>query len=126
MIHKEKLNSAVEIILENILTPILYMYTDEVIEFIVFCDSCTSDEALRHAEELIFNSVGLTSEIVDIREFDDSDRSAVIMNAELVYAESDEVLSMFENAMFQELELHTADKLITMERKEKTGTYFMS
>lgn len=127
MTYEEKLVEAVDIILENILTPIIYLYLDEIAEFIVYSDSrALADETLHNTEELIYKNLGIKVEIVDMREFDEADRSSIVMNADIAYAESDEMLELFENAMFEDLEMLAADKLFALDRKNETGTYYLS
>ncbi len=127
MNYNEKLEKAVDIILENILTPVLYMYEDEIIEFIVFSDSrAISDDAFRRTEAEIYFNLGLNTEITDIREFESSDRTEIMTNAELVFSESDEMLSAFEAALFEDMEMQAFDKLIAIERKTETGTYYVN
>ena len=127
MTYNEKLEKATDIILENILTPVIYMYEDEIIEFIVFCDSrIMSDDVFRRTEAEIYFNLGLNTEITDFREFENSDRTEIIINAELLFSESDEMLSAFEAALFEDMELRTFDKIIAIERKNETGTYYLN
>ena len=127
MNYTEKLEKAVDIILENILTPVLYMYEDEIIEFIVFSDSrAMSDDVFRRTEAEIYFNLGLNTEITDIREFESSDRTDIMTNAELLFSESDEMLSAFEAALFEDMEIQAFDKIIAIDRKNKTGTYYLN
>ncbi len=127
MTYEEKLAEAVDIILENILTPIIYFYLDELAEFIVYSDGrALSDETLHSTEDLIYKNLGIKVEIVDMRQFDKADRSRIVMNADIAYTESDEMLELFENAMFEDLEMLVADKLFAIDRKTETGTYYLS
>lgn len=127
MTYEEKLTKAVDIILENILTPVLYLYEDEVAEFIVFSDSrIQSGDIFRRTEAEIYFNLGLNTEIVDMREFDHSDRTSIMLNAELVYSESDEMLATFEAALFEDMELQALDRLLAIERKNETGTYYIN
>lgn len=127
MNYNEKLEKAVDIILENILTPVLYMYEDEIIEFIVFSDSrAMSDDVFRRTEAEIYFNLGLNTEITDIREFESSDRTDIMTNAELLFSESDEMLSAFEAALFEDMEIQAFDKIIAIDRKNETGTYYLN
>ena len=127
MTYEEKLNKAVDIILENILTPVLYMYDHEVTEFILFSDSRVMDgDVFRRTEAEICFNLGMNVEIIDMREFDHSDRTEIILNAELLYSESDVMLASFEKALFEDMELQTLEKLIAIERKNETGTYYLN
>ena len=127
MTYEEKLDKAIDIILENILTPVLYMYDDEVTEFIVFSDSRVMDgEVFRRTEAEISFNLGMNVEIIDMREFDQSDRTEIMLNAELLYSESDVMLASFEKALFEDMELQTFEKIIAIERKSETGTYYLN
>lgn len=127
MTYEEKLNKAVDIILENILTPVLYMYDDELTEFIVFSDSRALDsDIFRRTEAEIYFNLGIKAEIVDMREFDHSDRTEIMLNAELLYSESNEMLATFEAALFEDMELQTIERLLAIERKSETGTYYLN
>ena len=127
MTYEEMLDKAIDIILENILTPVLYMYDDEVTEFIVFSDSRVMDgEVFRRTEAEISFNLGMNVEIIDMREFDQSDRMEIMLNAELLYSESDVMLASFEKALFEDMELQTFEKIIAIERKNETGTYYLN
>lgn len=126
MTEEEKLAEAVDIILENILTPIIYMYVDEVVEFIVFCDSETPTDVFRRTEELIFFNLGLRVEIIELREFDESDRVDIAESAYIAYAENDFMPTLFETAMTTDIEAIRLMKRELIKRKTDTGTYYMS
>lgn len=126
MIEEEKLIGAIETILENILTPVIYMYMDEVIEFVCFCDGKAEEEILRQTEKMIYVNYGLSVEILDIREFDESDRYDIVMNAELVYAVDEVVKMLFETAMLADIEMIKDEKRALLDRKNETGTYYLN
>ena len=126
MTEEEKLAEAVDIILENILTPIIYMYVDEVVEFIVFCDSETPADVFRRTEELIFFNLGLRVEITELREFDEGDRVDISQSAYIVYAENEFMPMLFETAMTSDIETIQLMKKELLKRKTDTGTYYMS
>ena len=126
MIEEEKLVGAIETILDNVLTPVIYMYMDEVIEFVCFCDGNIDDEALRKTEEIIYTNYGISAEVLDIREFDEADRCDIVTNAELVYAVDDIVKMLFETAMFADIEAIMEEKRATLKRKDETGTYYLN
>ncbi len=126
MIEEEKLVGAIETILDNILTPIIYMYVDEVIEFVCFCDGNVDDDVLRKTEEIIYTNYDIRAEVLDIREFDESDRCEIVTNAELVYAVDDVVKMLFETAMFTDMKSIMEEKRAALERKFETGTYYLN
>lgn len=126
MIDNEILISAVEIILDKILTPVLYMYSDEVVEFICFSDSKTAEEDFRRAEDALYKNLGISAEIIDIRAFDETERVEITRHASLLYAESELVRLLFESAMAADKERMMNFKHETISRKDETGSYYTS
>ncbi len=124
MLEERTVQEMVEIIAENILTPVIYMYEDEVIEFVCFCDGNTPVQDFHDVEQEIFAKFGVNAEIVDIREFETGERWEIITNAELVYM-ADEVIKMaFEQAMLADIErLHNSHSEL-IERNAVTGSYY--
>lgn len=123
---EKKIKAAVEIITKRILTPVLYLYEEEVLEFICFSDSCAPQEDFDEAERLIYEALGIQCEIVDIREFSTRDRLEIIETAELVYSADHLVQMLFESAMSAEAQQSEAIKEILIQRKKDTGTYYIS
>ena len=119
------LQSAIEIVTERILTPVLYMFVDEVIEFVCFCDSKTSEEDFRSTELEIFNALGICCEIVDIRAFDANDRVEIVSSNQPVYSADDFVKLIFENAMYNDLHQEEEEKRILLERINQTGSAYI-
>ncbi len=126
MIDNDILTDAVDIILDRILTPVLYMYEDEVIEFICFPDSNITDEDFAETESALLQNLGITAEIIDIRNFDESDRVEITNTATLLYAEDDLVKIIFETAMNADKERLMLSKHETLLRKNETGTYYIN
>ncbi len=124
MIEKEKIAGAIAIIIEKILTPVLYMYIDETVEFICFCDSGTADEDFRRTERAVFDEFGLSCEIVDIRQFDENDRLEITATAEMVYSANEFTTMLFEHAMYADAERIMHEKQDVLKRKAETGTYY--
>ncbi len=126
MINDEIIAEAVGIILDKILTPVIYMYADEAIEFICFADGKTEDQAFLDAESALMIDLGINAEIIDIRSFDEADRVEVTQTAELVYAESELIKTLFESAMAADKERLIMRKNEVIDRKSDTGTYYLS
>ncbi len=126
MIDNETLNEAVNIILDRILTPVLYMYEDEALEFICFPDSNITEEDFANTEAALYTNLGINAEIVDIRSFDETDRVEITNSACLLYAENDLVKMLFETAMNVDKERMIAFKSETLLRKNETGTYYIN
>lgn len=126
MIDETTLTDAVNIILDRILTPVLYMYEDEALEFICFPDINTAEEDFRDTEEALFLNLGIKAEIIDIRSFDESDRVEITNTAELLYSENDIVKLLFETAMTADKERMMGFKRETIKRRNETGTYYIN
>lgn len=118
--------AAADIILENILTPILYYYVDEVYEFILFSDANTSIDCFRRTEEAINLNLGINAEIIDLREFDMSDRLDIVHDAYLAYCEDDTTEKMFQSAMLADMYSYELTKQLAIKRKRETGSYYIS
>ncbi len=124
MITEETLVEAAAIILERILTPVLYLYQEEALEFICFPDANTEEEDFLETQAALYLNLGINAEIVDIRAFDAPDRVTITKTAQLVYAESEFIQTMFEMAMQTDEAKLELGKLETLDRKNETGTYF--
>lgn len=124
MIDEKILEDAVDIILERILTPVIYLYCDEALEFICFTDTNTRDDDFMDTQAALFLNLGITAEVLDIRTFDEADRVEITKNGQLLYAENEAVQSMFEMAMLADQARILADKKTSITRKTETGTYF--
>ena len=124
MLEERTIQKMVEIITEKILTPVIYMYEDEVVEFVCFCDGNTPIQDFRDVEHEVFARFGVNIELVDIREFEERDRWEIITNADLVYMVDEIIKAAFESAMLADLEkLHSANNEI-IERYNVTGSYY--
>ncbi|MEE1351844.1 MAG: hypothetical protein UHM23_07315 [Clostridia bacterium] len=125
-IDSETLIMATTIILDKILTPVLYLYSDEALEFICFADSKTADADFREAEAELYSVLGINAEILDIRTFDEYDRVEITKSANLLYVENDLVKMLFESAMAADKKRIMNIKNDTVVRKAETGTYYIS
>lgn len=126
MINDETVDKAVEIILDRILSPVIYMYADEAIEFICFADGNTQEQDFLDAEAALMINLGISAEIIDIRSFDEADRVEITQTAELVYAQSDLMKTLFESAMAADKERVITEKTKIIDRKADTGSYYLS
>ena len=125
MITEKILSCMIEIITERVLTPVVYMFEEEIIELIVFCDGNMDVNILRDTENEIYARTGTKTELVDIREFDEFDRWQIVQNAELIYAMDDTVLAAFERAMQRDVEFRAISKAMLFERRKDTGSYYL-
>ena len=126
MLDEQIVLDAVDIILDNILTPVLYMYEDEAIEFICFPDGNISEEDINQTELELARRLSLNAEIVDIRSFDESDRVEITRNARLLYSENEFVKLMFESAMAADKARLMCDKREMISRNAETGTFYVN
>lgn len=126
MINETELKTAVEIITEKILTPVLYMYEEEVTEFICFSDSNTSQEDFDDAERAVFDVLGLQCEIVDIREFPEIDRLEISNTARAVYTADPLVQMLFESAMYADVQRIIDENHSMIQRKADTQSYYLN
>lgn len=126
MINETELKTAVEIITEKILTPVLYMYEEEVTEFICFSDSNTSQEDFDDAERAVFDVLGLQCEIVDIREFPETDRLEISNTARAVYTADPLVQMLFESAMYADVQRVIDENHSMIQRKADTQSYYLN
>lgn len=126
MNNEQSLQEAVNIILDRILTPILYVFRDEILEFVCFPDSKTNPEDFYDTEKAIYENLGLRTEILDIRDFPEEERMEIINNAELAYAEDDLVKMLFETAMIADNDRTQNYKKELISRKNETGSYYIS
>lgn len=125
MIREETLSCIIETVTECVLTPVVYMFEEEIIELIVFCDGNMDVNILRDTENEIYTRTGVKTELVDIREFDEFDRWQIVQNAELIYAVDDTVLKAFERAMQRDVEFRAISKAMLFERRKDTGSYHL-
>ena len=81
-------NKLVKIISKNILTPVIYMIeNDNLLDFICFCDRNIKMQEIYNVEQQIKEVTNKNVEIIDIREFGESERIEVINQATLIYSE---------------------------------------
>lgn len=122
----KKLSKAIQIIEDNILTPVIYMIQNDFkIEFICFCNSDVTEEDLYNAGEQITQLFGRTVEVVDIYEYDENDRMDVISNAELVYSEHPMIEQMFTLSVAEEYRRIQEQKQDMIKRKQDSGAYYL-
>lgn len=126
MTDENILQDSVEIILDRILTPIIYLYADEVFEFICFPNSNISDEDFKEAEESLYLNLGIKAEIIDIRNFTESERLEITKSAQLLYAEDEIIKMLFETATAADNERSIKYKKELLLRKKDTGSYYIN
>mgnify|MGYP000016621115 FL=1 len=97
-------NKLVKIISKNILTPVIYMIeNDNLLDFICFCDRNIKMQEIYNVEQQIKEVTSKNVEIIDIREFGESERIEVINQATLIYSEHpliEKIFAQFNDGRF--------------------------
>lgn len=122
----EQRNYIVNIVSENILTPIIYMLEQEdSIDLICFCDRKITAQVLYNAEFKISEITGKHTEILDIREFSEFERLDIISRAKLIHAEYPMVEQIFAQSMAADLKIVMEERKSILERYKASGTCFL-
>lgn len=115
-----------KIISENILTPIIYMLeNDNLIDFICFCDKNITMQDIYDVEQIIKDETGYTVEIIDIREFSESERLEVINHATMIHSEHPMIETIFTQSMMEDYKMAMDARNDVLERKKITGTCYL-
>ena len=123
---EEQIDTAVKLLCEKVLTPILYMIEyDDKINFICFCDKNIKLNELYSVSTELMEILKRPVEIIDIREFSEADRIEILKTAQLVYSEDPVIEQIFVASMAEDLREVLTEKFSMIDRKEKTGTYFL-
>lgn len=123
---QENIETAVRLITEKILTPVLYMLEyDDRVNFICFYDKNIKTKDLYDVSAKLTDLLGMPAEIVDIREFSEADRLEILKTAELVHSEDPLIEQLFVASMTEDFRIAVREKTQMIERNDKTGTYFV-
>lgn len=116
----------INIISENILTPVIYMLEqDDIIDLICFCDRNISMQDIYSVEFLISERTGKQAEIIDIREFGEFERLDVISRARLIHSEHPLIEQIFTQSMAEDLKIAMEERKSVLERRKLSGTCFL-
>lgn len=122
----ELINKLAKIISDNILTPIIYMIeNNNVLDFICFCDRNIKMQEIYDVEQQIKELTGKNVEIVDIREFGESERLEVINQAVLIHSEHPLVEKVFANSMVEDFKLAMEKRNNVLVRHRESGTCYL-
>ena len=122
----EIISKTIKIILNYVLTPVIYMFEHENwIEFVCFCDRKITIGDLYEAEQEVKKIIGKDAEIIDIREFAECERIDVIGKYSLIYSADDFVGKVFEAATAADFQLFISEKQSILERHNMCGTYYL-
>ncbi len=116
----------VKIISQNILTPIIYMLeNDGIISFICFCDRNITMQEIYNVEQIIKNETGQTAEIIDIREFDESNRLEIVNTATLIHSEHPLIENIFTQLMIEDYKIAMEERQGVLIRQKELGTCYL-
>lgn len=122
----EIISEAVKIILNHVLTPVIYMFEhDDWIEFVCFCDRKITIGDLYDTEQEVKKIIGKDVEIIDIREFAECERIDIISKYSLIYSADNFVGKIFEAAAAADFQMFIDEKRSVLERHDKCGTYYL-
>ncbi len=122
----EQTTQMIKIISENILTPIIYMIEHEdIVDFICFCDRNITMQEIYDTELKLKDIVGKDAEIIDIREFVESERLDVINRAVLIHSEHPLIEKVFEQSMLEDFKIAMAERKDVLERHKESGTCYL-
>ena len=123
---EKSIDTAIKVLCEKVLTPVLYMieYEDRI-NFICFCDRNIKVDELYNVSTQLMDILDIPVEIIDIREFSEADRIEILRTAELVYSEDPMIEQIFVASMAEDLRDALKRKFDMLDRKDKTGTYFI-
>lgn len=116
----------INIISENILTPVIYMLEqDDIIDLICFCDRNITMQDIYSVEILISERTGKQAEIIDIREFGEFERLDVISRARLIHSEHPIIEQIFTQSMAEDFKIAMEERKSALERRKLSGTCFL-
>ncbi|MCC8161241.1 MAG: hypothetical protein LIO53_08080 [Oscillospiraceae bacterium] len=122
----EQTTQMIKIISENILTPIIYMIEHEdIVDFICFCDRNITMQEIYDTELKLKDIVGKDAEIIDIREFVESERLDVINRAVLIHSEHPLIEKVFEQSMLEDFKIAMAERKDVLERHKESGMCYL-
>lgn len=124
--NTELTDKIARIISENILTPVIYMIEcDDILDFICFCDRNITMQEIYNVEKMILDETGLKAEIIDIREFGESERLEVINQAQLIHSEHPLIENIFTQSMLEDFEIAMEQRQSVLERQKEIGTCYL-
>ncbi len=122
----ELMDKLIQIICENVLTPVIYMLEqNDLLDFICFCDKKITVQDLYDTQQKIKNLTGKKAEIIDIREFDESERVDVISNAVLIYSEHPLIEKVFAQSMMEDFKISMEERNNVLKRHRESGTFYL-
>lgn len=122
----EKTMRLAQIISEGILTPIIYMLEEEDrLSFICFCDRHITMQEIYDVEQQLEKETGIKSDIIDIREYCETERVNVLNGAALIYSEHPLLEKIFAQTMLEEFRAAMEERKDVLARHKESGTYYL-
>ncbi len=122
----DMIDKAVKIITEHILTPIIYLLeSDDFLSFICFCDRHITMGEIYNAEKMLRDETGINAEIVDIREFSESERLDVVNQAVLIHTEHPMIEGVFTQSMIEDFKIAMQLRNDVLTRHREMGTVYL-
>ncbi|MGN0108117.1 MAG: hypothetical protein ACI4A5_10540 [Hominilimicola sp.] len=123
---RELTDKMAKIISQNILTPVIYMIeNDDTVDFICFCDRNITMQEIYNVEQMIKEETGKNAEIIDIREFGESERLEVINHATLIHSEHPLIENIFTQSMLEDFKIAMEERKGVLERQREMGTCYL-
>lgn len=122
----EKTMRLARIISEGILTPIIYMLEDEDrLSFVCFCDRHITMQEIYDIEQRLEMEAGMKSEIIDIREYGETERVNVLNDYTLIYSEHPLLEKILTQTMIEEFRIAMSERKDVLARQKESGTYYL-
>ena len=119
-------NKLVKIISKNILTTVIYMIENaNLLDFICFCDRNIKMQEIYNVEQQIKEVTSKNVEIIDIREFGESERIEVINQATLIYSEHPLIEKIFAPSMMEDFKIAMDERKDVQQRYKECGTCYL-
>ncbi len=116
-----------KIILENLLTPIIYKYDDEYeTNFICFCDRNVIMSDLHKLETKLETLLNKRVTVLDVREIPETERIDIINKGTLIYYEDELIKNIFEHSMVADFYKALKTKKEILERNKICGTIHLA
>ncbi|MBQ8300723.1 MAG: hypothetical protein IJX57_01980 [Clostridia bacterium] len=115
-----------KIISKHVLTPVIYLIENgDVLDFICFCDKNITMQEIYSAQQQIKEETGKDAEIIDIREFGESERLEVINNATLIHSEHPLIEKVFAQSMMEDFKIAMEERNDVLARHKLSGTCYL-
>lgn len=116
-----------DIILKNILTPVIYMVEfEDAFEFICFCDRGILINEIYKTESELTKILGKQAIILDVRELPEADRIEIVKEGQVLFYEDEIIKQIFEISMFEDFKNFIDKRNAALDRMKTIGTPYFS